>query len=580
MMRQDWPPEVWLGSRREGPASAPFAVSRAGPTEGSRGAAAAARYGSGKMSRRREAAGLRWSPLDALETLLEAVPEGILVFDADSRVRFANRRFRELFGLKAEGEDPRGPLEDLAAALAGRTRSPAEFIRRWRARHDPAAGPGADEVELLEPVRRVLERAVHPILTPEGERAGIVEVYRDLTPERQIHNKLAQTEKMAALGQLVSGIAHELNNPLTSIMGYAQLLLGRRPALRDRRSGDAEKIYQEAERAARLVRNLLVFARETKPERAPVDLNEIVERTLALRSYELKVSNIEVVFDLDPHLPRTLADAHQLQQVVLNLVVNAEQAIQQSRGAGQIRISTRRIGGQRIALEVADDGPGIPAELASRVFDPFFTTKPLGVGTGLGLSIAYGIVQEHGGDIYVGSRAGRGATFVVELPIAEREAGAEPARDLTTRASPALPARSRTARRILVVEDEPTVAQLVADVLAEQGHDVTAVLDSVEGLDLALAGGFDLVICDLRMPQVDGRAFYDALLEARSPLARQLFFITGDTLAPRTLEFLEREGIPYLAKPFLVEELTLAVNRALNGGEAASVPGRPPKGER
>lgn len=583
-MRQEWPHEVWLGSRHEGPASTPFAVSRADPPEAPRGAAARAaaraRYGSGEMSRSREAAGLRWSPLDALETLLDAVPEGILVFDADSRVRFANRHFRQLFGLEAEGDDPRGALEDLAAALAGRTRSPAEFVRHWRARHDPAAEPGADEVELLEPVRRVLQRAVHPILTPEGERAGVVEVYHDLTPERQIHNKLAQTEKMAALGQLVSGIAHELNNPLTSIMGYAQLLLGRRPALRDRRNADAEKIYQEAERAARLVRNLLVFAREAKPERAPVDLNEIVERTLALRSYELKVSDIQVVLDLDPRLPRTLADASQLQQVVLNLVVNAEQAIQQSRGAGQIRITTRRLGGQRIALEVADDGPGIPPALASRVFDPFFTTKPLGVGTGLGLSIAYGIVQEHGGEIYVGSRAGRGATFVVELPVAESEAETELERGLPSRAAlPTVP-RSRTARRILVVEDEPTVAQLVVDVLAEQGHDVTAVLDSVEGLDLALAGGFDLVVCDLRMPRVDGRAFYEALVEARSPLARQLFFITGDTLAPRTLEFLEREGIPYLAKPFLVEELTLAVNRALNGGEPASVPGRLPKGGR
>lgn len=581
-MRYDWVGEVWLGLPREGPAAVPIAVSRAGRPAGSPGALArpAARSGGTEPSNRREAAGLRWSPLDALETLLDAVPEGILIFDADSRVRLANRRFRELFGLQAESDDPRGPLEDLAVALAGRVRSPAEFVRRWRARHAPAGEPGTDEVELLEPVRRVLERTVRPILTPDGVRAGVVEVYRDLTPDRHLRDKLAQTEKLAALGQLVSGIAHELNNPLTSIMGYAQLLLARRPAPRDRRSADAEKIYQEAERAARLVRNLLVFARETRPERAPVDLNEIVERTLALRSYELKVSNIQVIFDLDPHLPRVLADAHQLQQVVFNLVVNAEQAIQQARGAGQIRIATRRIAGQRVALEVADDGPGIPPELASRVFDPFFTTKPLGVGTGLGLSIAYGIVQEHGGDIYVGSRAGRGATFVVELPIAPREAEVEIERDLPVRPTPAPPARPRAARRILVVEDEPTVAQLVADVLAEQGHDVTAVLDSAEGLDLALAGGFDLVICDLRMPRVDGRAFYEALLEARSPLARRLFFITGDTLAPRTLEFLEREGIPYLAKPFLVEELTLAVNRALNGGETASLSSRLPKGGR
>jgi signal transduction histidine kinase/CheY-like chemotaxis protein len=519
-----------------------------------------------------------------LDGLLDSVVEGVLLFDAGDLVRRANLRFRQLFGVDPQHEERLGSFDALVAELSGRVRDPEAFAERWRQRHAPEEAAAVDEFELhAAGGRKILERYTRPIHSAAGERLGTVEVYRDLTGERLIHNKLVQTEKLAALGQLVSGIAHELNNPLTSIMGYAQLQLARRqPA---ERGADAEKIYQEAERAARLVRNLLLFSRETKPERLPVDLNETVERTLDLRSYELKLSNIQVALDLDPALPRTLADAHQLQQVILNLLVNAEQAIQQYRGQGHIRIRTQCIAGRHVALEVADDGPGIPPALASRVFDPFFTTKPLGAGTGLGLSIAYGIVQEHGGEIYVESQPGRGATFIMELPAVSEADAAAPAREAPAAGTAPPPARAEAparGRSILVVEDEPTVAQLVVDVLAEQGHHVEAVLDSREGLERALAGGYDLVICDLRMPRLDGRGFYQALVAEGHPLRQRIFFITGDTLAPRTLEFLEQVGIPYLAKPFLVEELTLAVNRAFHsgpspgeGGENGGGRGRP-----
>jgi two-component system NtrC family sensor kinase len=415
---------------------------------------------------------------------------------------------------------------------------------------------------MVRPARKVFERYARPVLDVEGRRLGWLELYRDITAERQIQAKLLQTEKMAALGQLVSGIAHELNNPLTAIMGYGQLLLGH--GLRPAQLAEARKIYQEAERARRIVKNLLFFARETKPERVRVDLNEVVERTLALRSYELKVENIAVECELDPDLPATLADPYQLQQVVLNLLVNAEQALLQGRGQGNIWIRTMRLPGNRLALEVADDGPGVPPDIASRVFDPFFTTKPPGVGTGLGLSIVYGIVQQHGGEVSLESAPGAGAKFVVELPVVESPAEGAPTREPQLEvASPDVPAG-----RILVVEDEPTVAQLIADVLREEGHRVDAVMDSQEGLNQIARTNYDLVICDLRMPRLDGPALYEALVRARSPVQHRIIFITGDTLAPRTLEFLKPHGLPYLAKPFLVEELKLAVNRALQRGRA------------
>jgi len=261
------------------------------------------------------------------------------------------------------------------------------------------------------------------------------------------------------------------------------------------------------------------------------------------------------------------------------LVVNAEQAILHSHrkntegsARGHIRVRTHARDG-RVLLEVIDDGPGIPPQAEARIFDPFFTTKPMGQGTGLGLSIAYGIVCEHGGKIYVCPERPpgfhSGTTLVVELPAHTAAVGT--ASDTTAeRPLPAVvprPARKDAATgfraRVLVVEDEPTVAQLVADVLEEEGHEVETVLDSREGLEQARRKTYDLLMCDLRMPRLDGRALYETLLRSGTDLRGRVIFITGDTLSPRTLDFLEKNDLPYLAKPFLVEELKAAVSRVL-----------------
>jgi PAS domain S-box-containing protein len=528
-----------------------------------------------------------------LSGLLDSLDSGVLVFDASGRIRAANDRFAQMMGLDARAAREMGTLESLAAALQPRFAQPAAFAARWRQRANSAEEASWDELEVVRPAHKIVERFVRPVRDARGARLGWIEVYRDITSQRMIQSKLLQNEKMAALGQLVSGIAHELNNPLTSIQGYAQLLLSRRPG--PDRLADARRICQEAERAGRIVKNLLLFAREAKPERTSVDLNEIVERTLALRSYEMKAGNIQAELDLDPSLPAILADAGQMLQVVLNLVVNAEQALEQAygqdperelergRGRGRIRIRTRRVSEHKLALEVSDDGPGIPPEAVSRIFDPFFTTKAAGIGTGLGLSIVYGIVREHGGEITVESKRGQGATFVVELSAhAAQERALQgvlpgtlpgPAQEDDAAAfhAPLAPAASaaRThktgarAERILVVEDEPTVAQLIADVLAEEGFRVDKLLDSREAIVRVRTQGYDLVVCDLKMPHMDGRAFFRALANSDSPLQHRLIFVTGDTLSPHTLEFLESSGLPYLAKPFLVEELKQVVQQAI-----------------
>ena len=517
---------------------------------------------------------LRWRQVESeLRGILESIQAAILVYSASGEIRFSNERFGELLGLDLREMRKLRSFDELDELVAPRFRHPGSFAAPWRSFAETGGDPGHDELEITRPTRRVIERFFRPILDAEGRAIGWLERYLDVTGDRKIQSQMLQTEKMAALGQLVSGIAHELNNPLTAIMGYAQLLLGK--GLTPAQHSEAERVFQEAERARRIVKNLLYFARENRVERTRVELNEIIERTLALRSYELRVEDIAVECDLAPRLPATLADPYQLQQVILNLLVNAEQALLEGRGRGHVWIRTRHIiegvaqkVRDRIVLEVADDGPGIPPEIASRVFDPFFTSKPSGVGTGLGLSIVYGIVHQHGGDVAFDNRPGGGARFIVDLPVIDASAESLSAVESPSRALAAAEQRKPVApARILAVEDEPTVAQLIVDVLREQGHQVEAVLDGQEALRRLTRKQYDLVICDLRMPHFDGQAVYQSLRRARSPLLKRILFITGDVIAPQTREFLEPNDLPYLAKPFLVEELKMAVNRLLDPAE-------------
>ena len=382
---------------------------------------------------------------------------------------------------------------------------------------------------------------------------------------------------------MVTGVAHELSNPLTSILGYAQRLFLRSQA--EGKSDEVRQIFQEAERASMIVRRLLMSARESRPERRKIALNLLVLRAMDLQKIRLASEKVNVALDLDEALPFVLGDAGQLQQVLMNLIGNARQAIEQRANGGTIRLSTKSIdSGRHAQLEVSDDGPGIPPEIASRIFDPFFTTKPAGMGTGLGLAIVHGVVREHGGRVMVASPPGGGAIFTLEFPAAPPERTRMPAVPATgpgvlnheivpAGQAPASPQRSTPAgtpalaswkgTRVLVVEDEPTVARLISDVLEDEGFQVEALLDGYEALEQAARASYDLVICDMKMPGLDGQHFYETLACMGNPLSKRFLFVTGDVLSSHTQEFLECHHLPHVAKPFRVEELTEKVRRVL-----------------
>ena len=499
-----------------------------------------------------------------LATMLESVDYGIVLFGTGGELWAVNDRFAEIFGVEAERLREAGNLEQLVERVAAHFADDNDNASaRWRQRFRTGEA-FYDELELATPEKKIVERYARPVLDRYKQPCAWLEVHRDITSRREIESRLFHNERLAVLGQMLSGIAHELNNALTSIFGYAQLARKRSRGLEW--EAETRYILEEGERARRIAQNLLHFARGSEGERTRVNLNEIVERMVELRRHELRLENISVELDLDEHLAEAIADPAQIQQAVLNLVLNAEQAILQAKDSGHIWIRTRLISPGRIAIEVADDGPGVPPEVVSRIFDPFFTTKPAGMGTGLGLSILYGIVHQHGGEVSVDNRPGGGAVFTVELPSATNSPVSDTRPYLIGAPRSGDEARRTKGRgsRILVVEDEPTIARLIADVLTEEGHFADTILDSRQGLDMALHHRYDLIICDLRMPHLDGRAFYRQLASSENPQQHRMIFVTGDTLAPRTVDFLKQSGLPYIAKPFLIEELKMAVARSLD----------------
>src|SRR4051812_21671618 len=500
----------------------------------------------------------------AFARLFEAVHEGVYIGaigpDATSTIA-ANPHLKLIFGYASETAEAnvrpfdRERFVDVEARTALLERlavdgAVADYLLRLRradesavwvevtGRADSPSADGSIRIEAL--IRDVSER-------------------KKLDDEtRDIYHQLLQAEKMAALGQTISGVAHELNNPLATILSWAERL-SQRPTLETSVRRGLQTILSESERAARIVRNLLTFARKRQTTRAMVDVNQVVRETLALRAYEQRVTNIAVIDALAAGLPQVFADGHQVQQVLLNLIINAEQAMLSANGRGVLVVRTWHDPDQEtVVLEINDDGPGIPDDLQPKIFDPFFTTKEVGQGTGLGLTVAYAIVQEHGGRIRLESRPSSGASFFVELPLTGARLPPAPVTRARHTAVEAVAGAS-----VLVVEDETALAAAVTDALRDAGYLVEHASDGEEALARVKAQAFDLVVCDLKMPRLDGKAFYRLLSAAAPALAKRVIFVTGDVAGTEAETFLEESGCRWLAKPFRLADLLRAVKDGL-----------------
>ena len=415
-----------------------------------------------------------------------------------------------------------------------------------------------DEIgQLAESFSQMTSELIRSRRELEMYSAGLEEQVRLRSEELEAaQSQLVQAEKMSAVGLLVSGVAHELNNPLAGVIGFSQLLLMSNKDEKIRRK--LQTINREAERCKKIVQNLQTFARKHKPQKDYIGVNGIIERTLELRSYQLNVDNIKVVTALDPNLPKTMADFYQLQRVFLNIIINAHQAMASAGEEGELILRTRSDEG-KILVQIEDDGPGIAPENLGRLFDPFFTTKEVGQGTGLGLSICYGIVEEHKGRLSAENSPSGGAIFNVELPIIERDV---PEVDESLEA--AIPAAQEIPRKnILVIDDESTIIEILYQLLKSEGHRVDTAVNGSMAWRKIKNEQYDLIISDLKMPGMSGQELYAKVREWDRPLSKRIIFATGDVLSTETHQFLDDSGNSYLQKPFELEAIRKAVNDAL-----------------
>ena len=485
--------------------------------------------------------------------LFEAVHEGVYIGVMDpfaTATLFANPFLKLMFGFAAD--TPPAEVRPFDADRFVDPQARDQFLERLRR-------DGAVSDYLLR-LRRADHTLVWIEVTARSEGTGADEVrvealMRDVSERkrledqaRDLYHQLLQAEKLAALGQTISGVAHELNNPLATILTWAERL-AQRPVDEHTRRG-LDTILGESERAAKIVRNLLTFARKRHTTRAMVDVNQVVRETLALRGYEQRLSNITILEAFASGLPSVFADPHQMQQVLLNLVINAEQAMLGAHGRGTLIIRTWHDPEKdAVILEVHDDGPGVPEDVQPRIFDPFFTTKEVGKGTGLGLTVAYAIVQEHNGRISVKSDPAGGASFYVELPVGAgslKPAVARPAERAVSTGS---------GGSVLLVEDEAALGAAVSEALVDAGFTVSLANDGIEALERVKERPFDLIVCDLKMPRLDGTAFYRRLEADNAVLARRVVFVTGDVAGTEAERFLEETGCRWLPKPFRLKDL-------------------------
>ncbi|HEX3371826.1 MAG TPA: ATP-binding protein, partial [Candidatus Acidoferrales bacterium] len=496
--------------------------------------------------------------------LMDSFPDLVIALDTVGRYTFVSPQIQDILGFRPE---------DLIGKRMGARTDPADRTALLEMFDDLifkrlSQGQIEYRTQHKSGAWRVFRASARPLHDETGRIIGVIASARDITEQQRLQQQLIQSERLAAMGQMIAGVAHELNNPLTAILGVTELL--RDQSTDERKSRQLDLAHRQARRAAHIVQSLLVFSRPSTPRNTLLHLPDLVLRTLQLHEHSLHANHIQVDVSARHDLPTVQGDANQLTQVFLNLIVNAEQAINEVRDHGNLRI---RLGvvGDRVLITFQDDGVGIRRELLPRIFDPFFTTKRPGRGTGLGLSICLAIIREHNGDISAQPQPDGGSVFTVTLPVCtESVAVLNPVTSSKSSVVPISDAAnlSLARKKILVVDDEESILELVTDSLSARGCHVDCAASSDHALELANRNIYDVVLCDLNLEAgggtiVSGFKLRDRIVEdavVRGIIQPHFVFMTGDLVDAAIAEQGGTENGNFLQKPFRIADMLELLN--------------------
>lgn len=473
----------------------------------------------------------------------------VISMDREGRIKEFNRAAQQMFGLNTDDVIDRD-LADLIIPERFRAAHRAGLARHLHTGQSQVIGANL-RLDALHGDGYEFPIELTIFVVPEGDYNYYTAFVIDHTQSKQAEEELArqrdalrQSEKLSAMGALLAGVAHELNNPLAILMGRAALLEDKAKDIAIR--ADAEKIRVAADRCGRIVKTFLAMARQKTAERKWTSLNEVVAGAIELLGYSLRSAGIKLTQRLNQQLAPVEMDADQIGQVVVNLIINAQQALATVSTPRKLHLETGQQDGKQF-FRISDNGPGVPAELKERIFDPFFTTKTDGIGTGIGLSVSRAILREHGGELRL-EASETGASFLMALPATQQQydrAGRSSSND-DNRMYEGI---------VLIVDDEPEVAEVLAEILASAGYQVHVVASGHEALRWLEQHPCDLLFSDVRMPEMDGISLWRNIKSRYPNLAKHMALVTGDTLSANIAPLLAETGLPYLEKPFLPEEV-------------------------
>ncbi|HUJ33544.1 MAG TPA: PAS domain S-box protein [Candidatus Acidoferrum sp.] len=487
--------------------------------------------------------------------LVACFPDIIAVLDREGHYTYVSQRIQDVLG--------RPPVTYIGERLGARAH-PEDRAKLGAQLRRVLAGEALQvqiefRTEASDGSWRTLRASAGPLYDDAGQISGAVASARDVTESKRFEDQHAQNERFAAMGQMLAGVAHELNNPLTAILGVGDLM--RERANDDAARRHAEIVLKQARRAAEIVQNLLAFSRPIAQGRSKIRLNEVLRQVVQLQKETLEQKNIVVNLRLPENVPVIEGDPKLLTQAFLNIVMNAQQAISSAGNQGKIDVSVA-VDRERVIVAFSDDGPGIPAENIQKIFDPFFTTKRPGGGSGLGLPISLAVVKEHGGTIDVQSEKGSGATFRVSLPVAAEEPVPE-AQPSGARRSDAGDGALR-GHSVLVVDDEESIREIVQEGLSARGVRVDCAVSAEEALSLTAVNEYEFVLCDFNLPGLHGQQLFERLHAKKSHSAPRFVFMTGDLVESSTIAEFREKGVCILQKPFHVSALATLLSELVH----------------